>query len=175
MAQGPNWSTLSQFTWGTNLANTLEVGYPLHEVNAYSSPREKNSILQSRGGGMSSWSYGHDQFLEATVIAIPQVDGNSQWDSTLTRTGWEGDTGWEAFFEWAYQKLPIFFVPDRTVPTIRESVYVDDPWRTAPEAGWLFHRDVKLKLRSGFLTYTVVMGDAVIVRSLTVPPPFVGY
>lgn len=145
MAQGINWRTLPKITWGTSYAATLELGRPMQEIKAYSEMSPGFEQQPLRGGSVDAWVMGLDQLLEAKVVAIPTENEVTEYG--VTATGWAGDTGWEGFLEWAYQRYALRFFPDRTSGTYIPC-YLETPWRDAPAAGWYLHRDQQLKLRS---------------------------
>lgn len=147
MTQAISWRALPKFTWGTAYANTLEIARPFKEVKAYSLDRTGSQVTQARNGDVDGWLIGTDHWFEAIVQAIPVEDTLTEYG--VTQTGWAGDTKWEGFLEWALQKFPIRFYPDRTLSTHQDVVFIE-PWmNNGPSvSGWAFHRDQKIKLLS---------------------------
>lgn len=118
-----------KITWGASLANTLNVGYWLDNVSAWSEPRAGSEQVQAPSGVEDAWTVGRDYLLQADLAWIPGADTASP-----VATGWDGTTGVRAWLEWAQDKNVFRFFPDATDATTHFDCYLVDPMQGAPNA-----------------------------------------
>lgn len=138
----PNRTIVPAITWGDAFANTLEFGYPLQDIRAYSASRDGLERQDMRDGSQDGWSNGERFLLEGT-IDVPSVDWVTNYGPG---TGWAGETGWRAFLEWARATNPFRFHPNAASLGVYMLCYLVEPWAGAPEPGWDFTRRIRLVL-----------------------------
>jgi hypothetical protein len=139
--------SLPKILWGAAFANTLNIGYPLDNVRAGSTPRDGSEFDQAVSGVEDAWIVGTDYVLMGDVRWIPQ----SNVASPLA-TGWDGATGFRAFLEFARQKNLIRFYPDATLGTFIDS-YLVDPLRDPADSESDGSRRLTLKIRQSSTAY----------------------
>jgi hypothetical protein len=101
--------TTPKITWGAAFANTITFAQPLDVANCYSGPPAgwEPQLIDAANGERDGWLHATFEFLEGVAKRIPRVD-------TGGITGWEGATGWDAFFAWARDANVFRFYPDAT-------------------------------------------------------------
>lgn len=129
--------------WGAALANTLNVGYWLDNVSAWSEPRAGSEQVQAPSGIEEAWTVGRDYYLQADLAWIPQTDTASP-----LATGWDGATGVRAFLEWAQDKNVFRFYPDANDAATHIDCYLVDPMTGAPAPELDGSRRLTIKMRN---------------------------
>lgn len=109
--------------WGTNFENVLQFGYPIDSPVTGRKPRDGSEFGQSASGIEDAWITGYDYELSADFRWIPD---DQQTDPVASP--WGGQTGVQAFLDWARQKNTFRYVPDKTVPDF----YVDGCYLVEP-------------------------------------------
>lgn len=122
MAQGET----PAFLWGAGYANTLNIAWPFGSAVAWSEPREGSEFVVAPSGVRDSWVVGTEYLLRAEVGWLPVVSDTAE--NGLSRTGWDGATGWAAFLAWAWQwpNKPRL-VPNRSAMGTYREVYLIEP------------------------------------------------
>lgn len=150
----PNRTARPAIIWNDTYNKTLLFGYPLDEAISYPMPREGSEEIQGSSGIEDAWDEGTDYYLEGAVRWIPINTGNTP--EGVSQTGWDGNSGWRAFLEWAWEKNVIRFCPDQNDLGTYYNCYLVAPRSDKPELESNYTRKVFLVLRTS--DGTVIVG-----------------
>lgn len=128
-------STFPKIEWGDTSPspthpNTIEVGDPFQEAIGYTEPGDDSEWGRVRSGARDAWISSEDSILEVVVHEIKSASYTTPWG--VTKTGWDGATGWDEWLSWARKGYEFDLFTDRATPASAVTCILLDPMRGPP-------------------------------------------